>query len=136
MTGKKPPNWGIMIGGLGHGVGILRPTIRFRALQQHACKLMAKLRTKAITPKKQTHNPYPARDEKVPDWWPKPWGPAKDDKIRHVESGHLLKKGPVFSGSSPGLPPPSALSLTNSRTRPPPGPHFAARRRTQRDLTS
>jgi len=66
---------------------------RFRNIQQNACKLIAKIWVKAVAPKKQTHNPYTAGDSKAPDWWPKPWGPGKDEKVRHVEPDHLLKKG-------------------------------------------
>ncbi|KAK5652525.1 hypothetical protein OQA88_10431 [Cercophora sp. LCS_1] len=65
---------------------------RFRIIQQNACKLIAKAWVKAVAPKKQTHNPYTAGDEKAPDWWPKPWGPTKEERVRHVEPDHLLKK--------------------------------------------
>ena len=66
---------------------------RFKGIQQNACKLIAKAWVKAVAPKKQTNNPYTAGDEKAPDWWPKPWGTAKEDRVRHIEPDHLLKKG-------------------------------------------
>jgi len=78
--------------------------MRFRTIQQNACKLIAKIWVKAVAPKKQTHNPYTAGDEKAPDWWPKPWGPTKDDKVRHVEPDHLLKKGRHSTVPSPASP--------------------------------
>ncbi|KAK0646267.1 hypothetical protein B0T16DRAFT_157783 [Cercophora newfieldiana] len=65
---------------------------RFKNIQQNACKLIAKIWVKAVAPKKQTHNPYTGGAEKQPDWWPKPWGPGKDERVRHVEPDHLLKK--------------------------------------------
>jgi len=68
-------------------------SMRFRNIQQNACKLIAKIWVKAVAPKKQTNNPYTAGDKKAPDWWPKPWGPGKDERVRHVEPDHLLKKG-------------------------------------------
>ncbi|KAH6980491.1 hypothetical protein EDB80DRAFT_874901 [Ilyonectria destructans] len=48
---------------------------RFKNCQQTACKLIAKA------------------DEKAPEWWPKPWGPTKEDKVRHKEPDHLYKRG-------------------------------------------
>ncbi|KAK3357107.1 hypothetical protein B0T25DRAFT_147256 [Lasiosphaeria hispida] len=69
---------------------------RFRNIQQNACKLIAKAWVKAVAPKKQTNNPYTAGDDAAPDWWPKPWGPTKDDKVRHLEPDHLLKKERVY----------------------------------------
>jgi hypothetical protein len=68
-------------------------TQQFQKIQQNACKLVAKRWVKAIAPKKQSLNPYTGGEEKAPDWWPKPWGSAKDEKVRHVEPDHLLKKG-------------------------------------------
>ena len=65
---------------------------RFRNCQQSACKLIAKAWVKAVEPKKQSNHPYTGKDEKAPDWWPKPWGPSKDEKVRHKEPDHLYKK--------------------------------------------
>lgn len=66
---------------------------RFKNCQQTACKLIAKAWVKAVEPKKQSTHPYTGSDEKAPDWWPKPWGPTKDDKVRHKEPDHLYKGG-------------------------------------------
>jgi len=65
---------------------------RFKNIQQNACKVIAKIWVKAVAPKKQTHNPYTKEDEARPGWWPKPWGPGKDERVRHKEPDHLLKK--------------------------------------------
>ncbi|CEI68475.1 hypothetical protein FVEN_g5368 [Fusarium venenatum] len=65
---------------------------RFKNCQQTACKLMAKAWVKAVEPKKQSTHPYTGSDEKAPDWWPKPWGPTKEDKVRHKEPDHLYKR--------------------------------------------
>ncbi|CAK7263439.1 hypothetical protein SEPCBS119000_000491 [Sporothrix epigloea] len=65
---------------------------RFRGLQQTACKLIAKAWVKLVEPKKQSTHPYTGSDEKAPDWWPKPWGPTRDEKVRHKEPDHLYKK--------------------------------------------
>ncbi|KAB5570377.1 hypothetical protein GE09DRAFT_1217816 [Coniochaeta sp. 2T2.1] len=65
---------------------------RFRNCQQTACKLIAKAWVKAVEPKKQSNHPYTGSDEKAPDWWPRPWGPTRDDKVRHKEPDHLYKK--------------------------------------------
>ena len=70
---------------------------RFKNCQQTACKLMAKAWVKAVEPKKQSNHPYTGSDEKAPDWWPKPWGPTKDDRVRHKEPDHLYKRGECFS---------------------------------------
>ncbi|RYP60736.1 hypothetical protein DL770_009937 [Monosporascus sp. CRB-9-2] len=59
--------------------------------QQNACKLIAKAWIKAVEPKKQSTHPYTGKDEKAPDWWPKPWGANKDEKVRHKEPDHLLR---------------------------------------------
>lgn len=67
--------------------------LRFRNCQQTACKLIAKAWVKVVEPKKQTNHPYTGQDEKAPGWWPKPWGPTKDEKVRHKEPDHLYKKG-------------------------------------------
>lgn len=65
---------------------------RFKSIQQSACKLIAKAWVKAVEPKKQSTHPYTGADEKAPDWWPKPWGPAKEQKVRHKEPDHLYKR--------------------------------------------
>lgn len=81
---------------------------RFRSLQQTACKLIAKTWVKTIEPRKQTTHPYTGSDEKAPEWWPKPFGPNKDDRVRHKEPDHLYKKGlhphTVQSPSSEAIP--------------------------------
>lgn len=66
---------------------------RFRYLQQNACKLLAKAWVKIIAPKKQSHYPYTSGERGAPAWWPKPWGPTKEDRVRHLEPDHLLKRG-------------------------------------------
>lgn len=66
---------------------------RFKNCQQTACKLIAKAWVKVVEPKKQTNHPYTGQDEKAPDWWPKPWGPTKEEKVRHKEPDHLYKRG-------------------------------------------
>lgn len=66
---------------------------RFKNCQQTACKLIAKAWVKAVEPKKQSTHPYTGSDEKAPGWWPKAWGPTKDDKVRHKEPDHLYKRG-------------------------------------------
>ncbi len=66
---------------------------RFRSLQQSACKLVAKAWVKLVEPKKQSTHPYTGSDEKAPDWWPKPWGPTREERVRHKEPDHLYKKG-------------------------------------------
>ncbi|KAI6767253.1 hypothetical protein HG530_005262 [Fusarium avenaceum] len=65
---------------------------RFKNCQQTACKLIAKAWVKAVEPKKQSTHPYTGSDEKAPDWWPKPWGPTKEDRVRHKEPDHLYKR--------------------------------------------
>ncbi|KAI1376790.1 hypothetical protein F4677DRAFT_445112 [Hypoxylon crocopeplum] len=65
---------------------------RFKSIQQSACKLIAKAWVKAVEPKKQSTHPYTGADEKAPDWWPKPWGPNKEHKVRHKEPDHLYKR--------------------------------------------
>jgi hypothetical protein len=69
--------------------------LRFRNLQQTACKLIAKAWVKLVEPKKQSTHPYTGSDEKAPDWWPKPWGHSREEKIRHKEPDHLYKRGKV-----------------------------------------
>ncbi|OTB06831.1 hypothetical protein M426DRAFT_9261 [Hypoxylon sp. CI-4A] len=65
---------------------------RFKSMQQSACKLIAKAWVKAVEPKKQSTHPYTGADEKAPDWWPKPWGPSKEQRVRHKEPDHLYKR--------------------------------------------
>ncbi|KAI1645396.1 uncharacterized protein F4817DRAFT_317894 [Daldinia loculata] len=65
---------------------------RFKTIQQSACKLIAKAWVKAVEPKKQSTHPYTGADEKAPDWWPKPWGPTREHKVRHKEPDHLYKR--------------------------------------------
>lgn len=72
---------------------------RFRNCQQTACKLIAKAWVKVVEPKKQTNHPYTGSDEKAPDWWPKPWGPTKEQKVRHKEPDHLYKRGEFLFSS-------------------------------------
>ncbi|KAI1501260.1 hypothetical protein F5X99DRAFT_207262 [Biscogniauxia marginata] len=69
---------------------------RFKNIQQSACKLIAKAWVKAVEPKKQSTHPYTGSDEKAPDWWPKPWGPTKDERVRHKEPDHLYKRERVY----------------------------------------
>ncbi len=64
---------------------------RFRNCQQTACKLIAKAWVKAVEPRKQSTHPYTG--PVAPDWWPKPWGPGGDSRVRHKEPDHLLKPG-------------------------------------------
>jgi len=66
---------------------------RFKNLQQTACKLVAKAWIKLVAPKKQSTHPYTGAEEKAPDWWPKAWGPTKDQAVRHKEPDHLYKRG-------------------------------------------
>lgn len=65
---------------------------RFKNLQQMACKIVAKAWVKIVEPKKQTNHPYTVGDQGAPPWWPQPWGKAKEDRVRHKEPDHLLKK--------------------------------------------
>ncbi|KAJ4146836.1 hypothetical protein LMH87_001395 [Akanthomyces muscarius] len=67
-------------------------TVSSRRGIKTACKLIAKAWVKAVEPKKQSTHPYTGSDGKAPDWWPKPWGPTKDDKVRHKEPDHLYKR--------------------------------------------
>ncbi|ROV98939.1 hypothetical protein VSDG_03675 [Cytospora chrysosperma] len=64
---------------------------RFKNIQQTACKLIAKAWVKLIAPKKQSNHPYTGADAKAPDWWPKPWGASRDERVRHKEPDHLYK---------------------------------------------
>lgn len=70
---------------------------RFKSCQQSACKLIAKAWVKAVEPKKQSTHPYTGSDDRAPDWWPKPWGTTKEDKVRHKEPDHLYKRGKASS---------------------------------------
>ncbi|KAH6850001.1 hypothetical protein B0I37DRAFT_102204 [Chaetomium sp. MPI-CAGE-AT-0009] len=63
----------------------------FKAIQQTACKEIAKAFIKILCPKKQRTNPYMRGDESAPDWWPRPWGPGEKDRVRHVEPDHMWK---------------------------------------------
>ncbi|KAM0334169.1 hypothetical protein ACHAQA_001189 [Verticillium albo-atrum] len=69
---------------------------RFRNCQQTACKLIAKAWVKVVEPKKQTNHPYTGQEEKAPDWWPRPWGLTKDERVRHKEPDHLYKRERVY----------------------------------------
>ncbi|KAI1393760.1 uncharacterized protein F4822DRAFT_424223 [Hypoxylon trugodes] len=69
---------------------------RFKGIQQNACKLMSKAWVKAVEPKKQSTHPYTGADEKAPDWWPKPWGPSKEQRVRHKEPDHLYKRERIY----------------------------------------
>ncbi|TVY82745.1 Uncharacterized protein LSUE1_G001420 [Lachnellula suecica] len=61
--------------------------LRFRDMQQSACKVMGKAFVKLVEPKKQTHYPYTKGDPKAPPWWPS----TGDQSVRHKEPDHLLK---------------------------------------------
>lgn len=89
---------------------------RFRNCQQTACKLIAKAWVKAVEPKKQSNHPYTGSDEKAPDWWPKPWGTTRDEKVRHKEPDHLYKKGEqsVFRVDRAGLTPAQSVSISST----------------------
>lgn len=65
----------------------------FKSCQQSACKLIAKAWVKVLAPKKQSTHPYTGSDERAPDWWPKPWGTSKEERVRHKEPDHLYKRG-------------------------------------------
>ncbi|KAH7417655.1 hypothetical protein BKA64DRAFT_702420 [Cadophora sp. MPI-SDFR-AT-0126] len=62
--------------------------VRFKDMQQSACKIMGKAFVKLVEPKKQTHHPYTKGDVKAPPWWPNTTG---EDCVRHKEPDHLLK---------------------------------------------
>lgn len=66
---------------------------RFKVIQQTACKLIAKAWIKVIEPKKQSLHPYTSKEKGAPDWWPKAWGPSKDEMVRHKEPDHQYKPG-------------------------------------------
>lgn len=65
---------------------------RFKNCQQSACKLIAKAWVKVLAPKKQSTHPYTGSDERAPEWWPKPWGTSKEERVRHKEPDHLYKR--------------------------------------------
>lgn len=71
---------------------------RFKDLQQHDCKVIAKLFIKTIEPKKQTKHPYSGGSGRAPSWWP-PCPPGGNDAgpkvgfVRHREPDHLSKHG-------------------------------------------
>ncbi|RYP21217.1 hypothetical protein DL765_002356 [Monosporascus sp. GIB2] len=62
-----------------------------RCMQRALSSNTSKAWIKAVEPKKQSTHPYTGKDEKAPDWWPKPWGTNKDEKVRHKEPDHLLR---------------------------------------------
>ncbi len=66
---------------------------RFMAMQQTACKEIAKAFVKIIAPKKQAKNPYTGGLDTAPDWWPEKCGPDGKKEMRHVEPDHLHKPG-------------------------------------------
>lgn len=66
---------------------------RFKSIQQTACKTIAKAWIKLIAPKKQSNHPYTGQEAKAPDWWPKPTGSTKEERVRHKEPDHLHKPG-------------------------------------------
>ena len=70
--------------------------VRFKDMQQSACKVMGKAFVKLVEPKKQTHHPYTKGDEKAPMWWPPTTG-AEAVRVRHKEPDHLLKPGEIWS---------------------------------------
>ncbi|KAM3074784.1 hypothetical protein ACMFMG_008200 [Clarireedia jacksonii] len=62
--------------------------LRFKDMQQAACKIMGKAFVKLVEPRKQTHYPYTKGAEKAPPWWPLTTG---ENLVRHKEPDHLLK---------------------------------------------
>jgi len=64
--------------------------LRFKDMQQNACKIIGKAFVKALEPKKQTHYPYTKGADKAPPWWPNTKG---ENGVRHREPDHLLKAG-------------------------------------------
>ncbi|TVY33082.1 Uncharacterized protein LOCC1_G008671 [Lachnellula occidentalis] len=62
--------------------------LRFKDLQQSACKVMGKAFVKLVEPKKQTHHPYTRGADKAPGWWL----PTKGENgCPHREPDHLLR---------------------------------------------
>lgn len=70
---------------------------RFKSIQQSACKTIAKAWIKLIAPKKQSNHPYTGAEAKAPEWWPKPTGSTKEERVRHKEPDHLHKPGTLRS---------------------------------------
>lgn len=64
--------------------------VRFKDMQQSACKVMGKAFVKLVEPKKQTHHPYTGGNAGAPPWWPPTTG---ENGVRHKEPDHLLKPG-------------------------------------------
>ncbi|KAH7361004.1 hypothetical protein BKA65DRAFT_196693 [Rhexocercosporidium sp. MPI-PUGE-AT-0058] len=62
--------------------------VRFKDMQQSACKVMGKAFVKLVEPKKQTHHPYTKGDGGAPLWWPNTKG---ENSVRHKEPDHLYK---------------------------------------------
>jgi hypothetical protein len=67
--------------------------VRFKDMQQSACKVMGKAFVKLVEPKKQTHHPYTKGDCKAPPWWPETSG---ENGVRHKEPDHLYKPGRFY----------------------------------------
>lgn len=65
----------------------------FVSVQQDTCRLLGKIWIKFIETKKQTKHPYTGGDAKAPEWWPKPWGPGHNERVRHREPDHSSKPG-------------------------------------------
>ncbi|KAK3902533.1 hypothetical protein C8A05DRAFT_33763 [Staphylotrichum tortipilum] len=63
---------------------------RLKAVQQTACKEIAKAFVKVIAPKKQARNPYTGGLDTAPDWWPEKCG-VDGKEVRHIEPDHLHK---------------------------------------------
>lgn len=57
----------------------------FTAIQQRACREIAKNCIKVIEPGKQKKHPYIHGDDSKPDWWPA--------EVTHLEPDHLKKPG-------------------------------------------
>ncbi len=68
--------------------------VRFKDMQQSACRIVGKAFVKLMEPKKQTHHPYTKGDKKAPPWWPNTTG---DNCVRHKEPDHLRKPGNYLS---------------------------------------
>jgi hypothetical protein len=66
---------------------------RLKNIQQTACKIIAKAWVKLLAPKKQSNHPYTGQEARAPDWWPKPTGNTREERVRHKEPDHLLKHG-------------------------------------------
>ena len=86
---------------------------RFKNVQQNLCKLLAKIWIKVLAPKGGAvalGRVASTGDERAPDWWPKPWGTSKDERVRYVATDHMLKKG------LPSPIPFALIILSHSRT--------------------